>query len=361
MTKLKLIFLWVLLISTPALAQYPLVESRTYICKQVLEPLIIDGKANESSWQMAQWTEEFVDIEGDKKPKPQYQTRVKMLWDDDYFYFYAEMEEPHVWAKLQQRDTIIYYDNDFEIFIDPDGDTQAYYEYEVNAFNTIWDLMLTKAYRDGGQAIDNWDINGIKSAVHIQGTINNPSDQDEFWSVEVAMPWKVLEEAAFRGKAPKKGDSWRVNFSRVQWDTEVVDGSYRKIIKTGDKKPVEHNWVWSPQRVINMHEPEFWGQVYFSGNSVDKTDQFVSDFGSEEVRQLMSHIHRKQKLWKKNNDVYLDNQEKLLERKIFIVGRPIVWQLQADKYRYHAIMQHPFNANILWHIDETGRLWKEYR
>ncbi|HEY9116241.1 MAG TPA: carbohydrate-binding family 9-like protein [Roseivirga sp.] len=361
MTKLKLILLLVLFTSTLALAQYPLIESRSYICKQALEPLIIDGKANESSWQMAQWTEDFVDIEGDKRPIPSLQTRVKMLWDEDYFYFYAELEEPHIWAKLQQRDTIIFYDNDFEIFIDPDGDTQAYYEYEVNALNTIWDLMLTKAYRDNGQAIDNWDINGMKSAIHIQGTLNDPSDKDEFWAIEVAMPWKVLEEAAFKGKAPKKGDSWRVNFSRVQWDTKVVNGDYQKIIKVGNKKPVEHNWVWSPQRVINMHEPEFWGQVYFSGYRVDQSDQYVSDFGSEEVRQLLSHIHRKQQISKKERDTYSDKKDELLDSKTFNVGRPIVWELQGDHYRYHAIMQHPFDASILWHIDETGRLWKEFR
>ena len=351
----------VLFTSTHALAQYPLIESRSYICKQALEPLIIDGKANESSWKMAQWTEDFVDIEGDKRPRPSLQTRVKMLWDEDYFYFYAELEEPHIWAKLQQRDTIIFYDNDFEIFIDPDGDTQTYYEYEVNALNTIWDLMLTKAYRDNGQAIDNWDINGMKSAIHIQGTLNDPSDKDEFWAIEVAMPWKVLEEAAFKGKAPKKGDSWRVNFSRVQWDTKVVNGNYQKIIKVGNKKPVEHNWVWSPQRVINMHEPEFWGQVYFSGYKVDQSDQYVSDFGSEEVRQLLSHIHRKQQISKKERDTYSDKKDELLDSKTFNVGRPIVWELQGDHYRYHAIMQHPFNASILWHIDETGRLWKEFR
>ena len=131
-----------------------------------------------------------------------------MLWDEDYLYFYAELEEPHVWAKLKERDTVIFYDNDFEIFIDPDGDTHSYYEYEVNAFNTVWDLMLTRPYRDQGQAIDNWNINGLKSAVHIEGTLNDPSDKDKYWAIEVAMPWTTLEEAAARGGHPQPGDTW---------------------------------------------------------------------------------------------------------------------------------------------------------
>lgn len=69
-----------------------------------------------------------MDIEGDRKPRPRFRTRVKMLWDDNYFYMGAEMEEPHVWATLTERDSIIYRDNDFEVFIDPDGDNHNYYE-----------------------------------------------------------------------------------------------------------------------------------------------------------------------------------------------------------------------------------------
>lgn len=342
-------------------AQTPLIESRAYICKRPIDDIVIDGKAEEESWELAQWTNEFVDIEGKKKPKPKYSTRVKMMWDEDYFYFYAQMEEPHIWAKLRQRDTVIFYDNDFEIFIDPDGDTHNYYEFEVNAFNTVWDLMLTQAYRDKGQAVDHWNINGLKSAVHIEGTLNEPSDTDDYWSVEVAIPWDAIRETTFKGKKPKARDTWRLNFSRVQWDTEIVNGRYVKTIEQGKKKPVEYNWVWSPQRVINMHEPEYWGQVMFSGKSVGESEQYVSDFGSEEVRQLLAHIHRTQLKYKQDNEIYLSDKELLLQTKVFKVGRPIIWEVNADPYRYHAIMQHPFNANILWHMDETGRLWKEFK
>src|SRR6185295_1614429 len=69
----------------------------------------------------------------------------------------------------------------------------------------------------------------------------------------------VLGELAARRGAPKNGDQWRVNFSRVQWKHEVVDGKYRKVPKTK-----EDNWVWSPQYQIDLHQPEFWGYVQFS-------------------------------------------------------------------------------------------------
>ena len=58
---------------------------------------------------------------------------------------------------------------------------------------------------------------------------------------------------------PRDGDQWRVNFSRVEWRHEIVEGQYRKVPKTP-----EDNWVWSPQGVIDMHRPERWGYVQFS-------------------------------------------------------------------------------------------------
>ena len=58
---------------------------------------------------------------------------------------------------------------------------------------------------------------------------------------------------------PRDGDQWRINFSRVEWDTEIADGKYRKV-----KGKPEHNWVWSPQGVIDMHRPERWGYLQFS-------------------------------------------------------------------------------------------------
>ena len=91
-----------------------------------------------------------------------------MLWDDTYLYVGALLEEPHVWGTLTKHDSVIFKDNDFEIFIDPDGDNHEYYEIEINALNTEWDLFLTKPYRDGGPAINEWEIPGLKTAVHCQ-------------------------------------------------------------------------------------------------------------------------------------------------------------------------------------------------
>jgi hypothetical protein len=72
---------------------YPVIEPRGYVCYRAAKPLTIDGKLDEAAWEAAPWSEDFVDIEGDKKPKPRQRTRMKMLWDDQYLYIGALLDQ----------------------------------------------------------------------------------------------------------------------------------------------------------------------------------------------------------------------------------------------------------------------------
>ena len=117
-------------------------DPKGYVCYRTTITVTLDGILDEKSWTDVPWTDYFVDIEGKSKPVPRLKTHAKILWDDSNLYIAAELEEPNVWATLRQRDTIIFFDNDFEVFIDPDGDTQAYYELEVNA---SWNSMGSAA------------------------------------------------------------------------------------------------------------------------------------------------------------------------------------------------------------------------
>lgn len=234
-----------------------------HIVPKAADTILIDGKADDKAWDAAKFSESFIDIEGVKTPK--YETQMKMLWDDDYLYVFAEMEEPHVWGDLKQRDTVIFYNNDFEVFLSPSGTTMNYGEIEINALGTVWDLLLDKPYRVGGKANNHWNLDDLKSAVSIRGTLNDPSDTDIGWSVELAIPMKALLELKDHPKdLPVEGEQWRVNFSRVNWDHEIVNGKYYRKKDADGKFLPEYNWVWSNQNVINMHEPEKWGVIQFT-------------------------------------------------------------------------------------------------
>jgi len=252
-----------------------IVIPKHYIVSKTSEPIQIDGEANESSWQTALFTDSFIDIEGIKTPK--YDTKVKMLWDASYLYVYAQIEEPHIWGNLKQRDTVIFYNNDFEIFIDPSGTATNYIEIEINALGTVWDLALDKPYRVGGKANDNWNIKGLKSAIKINGTLNQSNDTDTGWSVEFAIPLqKIADQKHLNKNIPIDGEQWRINFSRVEWEHDLIDGKYQRK-KVDDKYLSEYNWVWSPQKVINMHEPEKWAYLQFTKQKNTDSISFNAD------------------------------------------------------------------------------------
>jgi len=256
--------------------------AQSYVAYQAGSEIVIDGKADEQSWNRAEWSEEFTDIEGTEKPKPDYKTSVKMLWDSRYLYIFAELEEPHVWSYYEKRDLIVFEENDFEVFLDPDGDTHNYFEIEINARNTIFDLFMAKPYRNGGIPIITWDSPGLKSAVYVDGTINNSTDTDKKWTVEMAIPFSSLKRAD-ENIVPDDGDYWKINFSRVQWKTEIVDGKYQKIIDSKTNRFLsEDNWVWSRQGIINMHFPERWGIAHFSTNPVGG-DKITFIYPQEEI------------------------------------------------------------------------------
>ncbi len=249
--------LWLILLA-PAVASAQDAGSppKSYLCHRAASPLRIDGLPDEAAWKAAPWTDDFVDIEGAAKPRPRFRTRAKLLWDDEYLYIAADLEEPDVWATLTQHDSVIFRDNDFEVFLNPSGDSRNYFEFEMNALNTGWDLFLPKPYREQGKADNGWEIPGLKTAVHVEGTLNKSGDKDRGWTLEIAFPWTAFTERSGFGR-PKPGDVWRINFSRVEWRTETAAVGYRKL------PGKEDNWVWSPQGVVDMHRPERWGFLRF--------------------------------------------------------------------------------------------------
>lgn len=250
------------------------IEPREYRCRRVASPISIDGSLSHPAWDDLPWSDDFVDITGADELKPRFRTRVKMGWDDDFFYVGAEMEEPHVWGTITERNAVMFEDNDFEVFLDPDCDGLNYYEFEINALGSIWELSLPKPYGEGGVPVLGCNIEGLRSAVKVHGTINDPSDEDAGWSVEIAFPWCGLAKYHEGSDGPPSaGDRWKVNFSRVQWKHRVVDGRYVRIpihgtpiaesLNPEEQEHPEDNWVWSPQGTVNMHLPLRWGEVVF--------------------------------------------------------------------------------------------------
>lgn len=328
---------------------------RGYQCRRATTPVVIDGKMDDAAWAGAEWTQDFLDIQGRALPLPKHRTRAKMLWDDNYIYFAAELTEPHVWGTITERDAVIFQDNDFEVFIDPDGDNHQYYEFEMNALNTGWDLRLVKAYKDGGPALNEWNIAGLKTAVHIDGTLNNPKDTDRGWSVEIAMPWKALAEFTTAASPPKPGDRWRVDFSRVEWKIDLTSGTYKKVPNTP-----EYNWVWSPTGMIDMHRPERWGIVEFAAENESRRE--VQPNTDDTARDVLMEVYYLQRQFHSVNKRYAATYAELV---------PIAKAagLKPRRFRKPEIQLTPegFTASFksaglrskTWQVRQDAKLWSD--
>ncbi|MCX6560564.1 MAG: carbohydrate-binding family 9-like protein [Candidatus Aminicenantes bacterium] len=219
-----------------------------YTCRRAAGPILVDGKLDEPSWRNAPRSPRFVDmITG----RPGFmETRAAALWDDEAFYVGFWIEEPFVEARLTERDATIFQENDVEVFIDG-GD--CYYEFEINAKNTIYevlfiwqdaylkkfrtpefDVFARHAYTFGGNhdrdartfwrgthprglrwAFTDWDFPGLRSAVRVDGRLNDDGSVDKGWTVELAFPWAGMAHlAGGRSLPPKDGDEWRIFFGR---------------------------------------------------------------------------------------------------------------------------------------------------
>jgi hypothetical protein len=321
---------------------YPDITPRRYLCYRADGPVKIDGKLDDPAWKNAPWSEDFVDIEGDVRPRPRFRTRMKMLWDEKCLYIGAEMEEPHVWGTLTRHDSVIFHDNDFEVFIDPDADSHLYGELELNALNTTWDLLLSRPYKDGGRAINGWEIAGLRTAVHIDGTINDSRDTDRGWSVEIAIPWPALAEISYVPCPPRDGDQWRINFSRVEWRHTVVGGKYQKT-----KGPKEDNWVWSPQGAIDMHRPERWGVLQFTTARPGKGK--LRPVPAARVRYLLHRVYYAQR------DHHKARGEWARSLSALGLSGPEWGNFRLETTAAGFAVTGPEG----WHIDSTARVWKD--
>ena len=250
--------------------------------------ITVDGHLDEAVWRAAPKSPRFRDLVHGQPGI--HDTRASVLWDDQNLYVGYWIEEPDVQATLTERDALIYMDNDVELFIDG-GD--CYYEFEINAFGTIYEVLFIweEAYERGGYSripefnrdaegvkpfhgvgyqphprgprigYWNWDFQGLKSAVHVDGTINNSEDRDRGWTVELALPWEGMKWLAHtdgRALPPKDGDVWRMDFSRFN--------QYKEAPPSKDPG----GWAWSPHGVWDSHVPERFTKVSFSTTNVNE-------------------------------------------------------------------------------------------
>ena len=256
----------------PLLASWALYaqELPHYTCFQTVQAPLIDGKGDDEVWNQAMVADlvDVSDLTGNRQHA--YPTHFRMLWDQERLYVLVVAADQDVWSVLEDRDAHLWNDEVLELFADPDGDEENYLEIEVNSLNTVLDLL--KASRRGNSYWD-WDPEYL-TAVHVEGTINDPSDEDRYWSLEMALPWSLfdadlLDVLGDRALPPQPGDQWRFNIYR-----------YERLRASGEETHIEYS-AWSPTGEIDFHRPDRFGIVAFAAGATA-----VMDFTWGQVKKV---------------------------------------------------------------------------
>ncbi|MDD5678113.1 MAG: carbohydrate-binding family 9-like protein [Kiritimatiellae bacterium] len=245
-----------------------------YQAYRVSSPIVVDGLLDEADWSAAAPIYLADVVTGEKPALP---VMAKILWDNRNLYVAFQVQETNIWAAITERDTPAqagfkrYTENFIKLYLDPDGDGRNYTEMHISPNGAISDKWQTlpwgqTARRNLGlpletpaQAHWEWNCTGMTHAVTVQGTLNQPNDVDQGWSVEMAIPFSSL--AFVSGKAafpPADGDIWKVHLGRrfaPAPSTSATEAQY---------------WTWPRVGERDCHRADTWGCLVFYTNSLHK-------------------------------------------------------------------------------------------
>jgi hypothetical protein len=206
--------------------------------------LKVDGELTEPVWASAAKLGPFILANGSRTEREP--TMVRVWYDDTALYLGWTCTDSDIQATFTARDSKFWEEEVAEFFITPNELTR-YFELQWNALGGVFDAIITNQLDERGvsKKFDgdwSYTAKGMKSAVKLRGTAAKADDKDEFWQVEVAVPW-----SDFGVPAPKPGDVWRANFYRFN---------------RGNGLPVEEV-SWSPPMLRGFHQPTRFGYLEF--------------------------------------------------------------------------------------------------
>jgi len=260
-----------------------------YTALRVRHPFTVDGNLDKYPWQAAPKSPPFTDL---MDGSPAFlETRCAVLWDDRNLYVAFWISEPKIRAQMTERDSRIYLENDVEVFI---GGDDCYYEFQINALGTVYEVFYIwqEAYKRGGRfdrpefdlcsanvdvlggfqdgsryekhprgkrwAFMDWDFPGLKSAVKLDGVINDDSCVDRGWTVELAFPRQGMNALFKPGMMPAgAGSTLRMDLSR-----------FEKLAYNGYKPERHPGWALNQHGVYDSHIPECFSYIHLSDETV---------------------------------------------------------------------------------------------
>jgi glucose/arabinose dehydrogenase len=190
----------------------------SYECRFTDTPIKITGKGNDPAWKNAQPIDHFyLPWLGDKARPAKTATKAKLLWDREYLYFFADMQDADIYADIKEHNGMLWFNDVFELFFKPSDDKPGYYEFQVNPAGAVLDCFFPRRNAGGFLRFKNDTKFHVDAKVNLRGTLNKWTDKDDGWSVEGKIPWTDFMKT---GGRPEPGEKWKFSLSRYDYSVD---------------------------------------------------------------------------------------------------------------------------------------------
>jgi hypothetical protein len=213
-------------------------------------PPTIDGGLTDAVWQSAVPVSLKENRSGEAVMDPLLTTTVMVCHDENNLYLAFRCNDPDIWTTFTQRDEHLWEQEAVEVFIDVDDVPDNYVEIEVSPDNVLFDSYITDPDHIDVPKTARLNLKGIRTAVQVQGTLNQRGDQDSGWTVEIALPFEDL--LTERTKEISDKTPIKINFYRLDRNNGMPRGAYS----------------WSPTG-SGFHRPSVFGKLILNPRSKD--------------------------------------------------------------------------------------------
>ena len=190
----------------------PAVAPAPFECRWAERAPVIDGRGDDTAWAGAAVIDTFRQNWLGGAPAAKQRTRVRLLWDREALYLFADMDDRDITATVREHDGELWKNDVIELFLRPSEQHAGYYEFQVNPFGAVLDAFYPGTPGARGREQLKVGAFHVEARVAVRGTLNASGDRDAGWSAEARIPWSDLNAT---GGRPAPGETWRVNLARV--------------------------------------------------------------------------------------------------------------------------------------------------